>query len=260
MENTTSDLAHAGGDRSSRYLIVNADDFGRTAGLNRGIIESHERGIVTSATLMVHYPAAAEAGDYARAHPDFSVGLHFDLYEWEYDRQSGWISVYERVDHEDPAAIRTELDRQLALFERLAGQPPSHLDSHQHAHLSEPARAVVLETAERHRLSVRNSTPGIGYCGDFYGQTGRGEPYPDGISIEQLVRTIEALPEGWTELSCHPGYAGDMKTIYAAEREQELRTLCSPEVVRAIAAAGVQLCSFRDFRRSRSSGVGIMSS
>ena len=260
MENTTSDLAQAAGERSSRYLIVNADDFGRSPGLNRGIIEAREQGIVTSATLMVHYPAAAAAGEYACAHPEFSVGLHFDLYEWEYHTERGWISVYEHADHEDPAAIRTELKRQLAMFERLVGQPPSHLDSHQHAHLSEPARAVTLETAERHRLPVRNCTPALAYCGDFYGQTGRGEPYPEGISVEQLVRTTEALATGWTELSCHPGYAGDLKTIYANEREQELRTLCSPEVAAAIAAAGVQLCSFHDFRRSRSVTASVANS
>ena len=52
----------------SRRLIVNADDFGRTDGVNRGIITAHERGIVTAATLMVRWPAAVRAGAYAR-HP-----------------------------------------------------------------------------------------------------------------------------------------------------------------------------------------------
>ena len=44
-----------------KRLIVNADDFGRTPGINRGVVEAHESGIVTSATLMVNYAPAAEA-------------------------------------------------------------------------------------------------------------------------------------------------------------------------------------------------------
>ena len=54
---------------AARVLIVNADDFGLSAGVNRGIVEAHERGIVTSASLMVRRPAAREAADYARTHP-----------------------------------------------------------------------------------------------------------------------------------------------------------------------------------------------
>ena len=55
--------------RTGRLLIVNADDFGQTAGVNRGVIEAHDRGIVTSASLMVRWPAAAEAASFARARP-----------------------------------------------------------------------------------------------------------------------------------------------------------------------------------------------
>ena len=60
-------------------LIVNADDFGRSRGVNRGIVETHERGIVTSTSLMVFRPGAREAATYARAHPGLSTGLHIEL-------------------------------------------------------------------------------------------------------------------------------------------------------------------------------------
>ena len=60
---------------AERVLIVNADDFGRSPGVNRGVIRGHEQGIVTSATLMVRWPAAAEAAADARD-TGRSVGRH----------------------------------------------------------------------------------------------------------------------------------------------------------------------------------------
>src|SRR5262245_1726991 len=98
----------------SRAVIVNADDFGQTAGINRGIVQAHERGIVTSASLMVRWPAAAAAAAYARAHPRLSVGLHIDLGEWiHHDRE--WIALYERVDRADARAVEAEIRAQLSL-------------------------------------------------------------------------------------------------------------------------------------------------
>src|SRR5207247_6198174 len=77
---------------AQRYVIVNADGFGRSPGVNRGIVAAHERGIVTSASLMVRWDAAAEAAAYGREHPEFSLGLHLDLGEWAC-REGPWGSV-----------------------------------------------------------------------------------------------------------------------------------------------------------------------
>src|SRR5207249_7492687 len=85
---------------AQRYLIVNADDFGLSPGVNRGIIKAHDQGIVTSASLMVRMPAAAEAAAYAREHPSLSVGLHCDLGEWTY-RDRKWEPVYEVAPLDD---------------------------------------------------------------------------------------------------------------------------------------------------------------
>src|SRR5438034_11679377 len=84
--------------KRKRYLIVNADDFGQSAGVNRGIIEAHKAGIVTSASLMVCWPAAVQAAAYARKHPALSLGLHFDFGEWIY-HQDNWDNVYEVEPH-----------------------------------------------------------------------------------------------------------------------------------------------------------------
>src|SRR5438477_214415 len=78
----------------ARCVIVNADDFGQSPGVTQGIIEAHQHGIVTSASLMVNWPAAAEAAAYGRAHADLSLGLHFDVGEWCY-RNEKWIVLYQ---------------------------------------------------------------------------------------------------------------------------------------------------------------------
>ena len=133
---------------AKKYLIVNADDFGQSKGLNQGIIKAYESGIVTSASLMVRWPAAVEAAAYSREHPSLSLGLHVDLGEWIYREQS-WVPLYEVVTLESIRAVREEVVRQLAAFYELLGKQPSHIDSHQHVHLREPARSVLLDIARQ---------------------------------------------------------------------------------------------------------------
>src|SRR5207302_249202 len=131
----------------NRFLIVNADDFGQSLGVNRGIVEAHEKGIVTSASLMVRWPAAAEAAAYARAHAGLGLGLHVDLGEWAY-RGGTWTLLYQVVPADDRAAVSAEVDRQVESFYRLVGTGPTHLDSHQHAHRDEPLRSILREVAD----------------------------------------------------------------------------------------------------------------
>jgi chitin disaccharide deacetylase len=228
-----------------RRLIVNADDFGLSAGVNRGIIRAHEQGIVTSASLMVRWPGAAEAARYAQAHPELSVGLHLDLAEWVY-RDGQWTPRYQVVPTDDEAAVVTEVSRQLAECQRLLGRNPTHLDSHQHVHRNEPVRSVLTRVAKELAVPLRSFTPGVHYCGDFYGQTGEGEPYLKGISLEGLIRTIRDLPAGVNELGCHPGDDEGLDSVYRAERMQELAVLCNPQVRAALERNQVQLCSFAD--------------
>src|SRR5262249_1930106 len=97
---------------ADRCLIVNADDFGLSHGVNRGIIRSFEQGIVTRASLMVRWAAAKEAADYARDHPALSVGLHVDLGEWEF-QNSEWVQIYEVVALQNRDAVAREVAYQL---------------------------------------------------------------------------------------------------------------------------------------------------
>jgi predicted glycoside hydrolase/deacetylase ChbG (UPF0249 family) len=231
-----------------RYLIVNADDFGQSHGVNRGVIDAHEHGIVTSASLMVRWPAAAEAAAYSRAHPNFSLGLHVDLGEWAY-RGEHWVPLYEVVPIHDMTAVTAEVSHQLATFRGLVGKDPTHLDSHQHMHRREPLRTVLRESARQLAIPLRHDSAAVGYCGDFYGQTAEGTPLPDAISVEGLINTLERLPPGFTELGCHPGEGNDLDTMYRTERAAEVKVLCDPRLRAAIVALRIELRSFLDLQK-----------
>ena len=233
-------------ETKARRLIVTADDFGLTEGINRGVIGAHEHGIVTSASLMVRSAAAAHAAESARRHSALSVGLHFDAAEWRY-RDGRWQAVYEVIDVKDPRQLRGELEKQLEAFERLVGRLPTHLDSHQHIHRLEPARSLIRETAAQLRIPLRDCDPLITYCGDSYGQTAEGESCPEGIALSTFERMIAALRTGWTEMGCHPGYAENLASVYASEREEELRVLQSAEARAALKKHRVDLASFHDY-------------
>ena len=87
----------------TRFLVVNADDFGYSPGINRGILECHTNGIVTSTSCMVTGYAVEEAAAISADHPDLSVGLHWDVFGED-----------ERTfDLEDVGAVRDEFNRQL---------------------------------------------------------------------------------------------------------------------------------------------------
>jgi predicted glycoside hydrolase/deacetylase ChbG (UPF0249 family) len=231
---------------AGRYLIVNADDFGQSDGINQGIVKAYERGIVTSASLMVRWPAASAAAAYARAHPNLSLGLHIDLGERIY-RSGEWVFLYMVVPLQDMAAVTDEVSRQLVAFRHLVGKDPSHLDSHQHVHLREPVRSVLLDAAHKLGVPLRHCSPKVCYRGDFYGQTTEGAPLPDAISVMALIHILATLPLGLTELGCHPGEGIDLYTMYCAEREREVKVLCDPRIHAAVRATGIELRSFQNF-------------
>jgi chitin disaccharide deacetylase len=227
-----------------RFLIVNADDLGLCDAVNVGIFDAHRRGIVTSASLMARRPAAATAAGEAASLPSLAVGLHLDLAEWNY-LDGEWVEAYRRCDPESPAAVESECRAQLELFRSLVGGDPSHLDSHQHLHLSEPLATVAARLAAELDVPLRGRE--VRYEGGFYGQDGKGTPYPETIAPPALISLIASLPPGWTELGCHPA-AGPVPSSYDAERHTELATLCDPDVRACLDAADVQLRSFADLR------------
>lgn len=230
----------------SRRVIVNADDLGQSQSINAGVEEAAHGGIITSASMMVRWPAAASAARWAIGHPKVSIGLHFDLGEWSYE-EGEWSEVYRVADPEDLEAVRNELLCQLEIFEGLMGRPPTHLDSHQHVHRSDPVRSCMLAAARQLRVPLREAFGPVSYCGSFYGQSGKGEPYPEGITKAAFLAILNSLPDGITEIGCHPGLPlQDLDSMYVHERATEFGVLRDPGIHAELRQRGIELCSYHD--------------
>jgi chitin disaccharide deacetylase len=209
-----------------KLLVVNADDFGLASGVNEGIIEAHLHGVVTSTSLMVLRPAAAEAATMAATHPELSVGLHFEDDDLD-------------DDHRAERAFLAQLER----FRELVGRDPTHVDSHHHVHASHMATfgALVepLGVPLRHDGRVR-------YIGGFWGQ-----PELDHVRREFLRELVQAeAGDGWGELGCHPArVSDDLRSRYLRERAVELQTLTEPGLREELETTGVSLVSFHHWSR-----------
>ncbi|MBM3511497.1 MAG: ChbG/HpnK family deacetylase [Alphaproteobacteria bacterium] len=231
-------MAASGPRAPRRHVIFNADDFGASTGINRGIVECHRRGVVTSTSLMVDGGAAREAAALAQDHPGLAVGLHFDVVG-EDDRN---------FDLDDTAAVGTEFRRQLGRFVDLIGRAPTHIDSHKHTHRRPHLFPLFREWVAPLKVPLRDDGR-VKYVGGFYAQWEWKVTDLDYVSVAFLVKILreEAAP-GWTEFSCHPGYmTPDFTSVYGAEREAEIHTLTDPKVRATIDALGYVLVSYAHF-------------
>jgi chitin disaccharide deacetylase len=249
-----------------KRLIVNADDFGRTRGVNAGVVEAHLFGIVTSATVMVLEPAAEEGvSDVRRRAPRLSLGLHFALTGGGLPASSPDRVPSLLVDgrfrrfpadlpRELPAEeIARELDAQIFLFEKMAGAPPTHLDSHHHSALHPSVQPVFVHAALRLKIPARASS---GAAREALRAAGVRTPdrfvdgfYGEGATAANIRSILSGLAHEATELMCHPGYPDERLlsgSSYARERERERTLLCDPELKSLAAGQGIRLISFRE--------------
>jgi predicted glycoside hydrolase/deacetylase ChbG (UPF0249 family) len=220
-----------------KYVLFNADDLGYSRGINRGIVEAHERGVVTSASMIVNTPATGEAVGLAREYPDLSVGLHVNFTN----------EAQRLIDLDDEKACRRELSEQYRRFTDLMGERPTHLDSHQHVHRHPMRRPLFEELADAEGLPLRDRPPVV-FKGGFYAQWEYGVFDPEKVSLAALVRILhEEVDEGIYEFCCHPGYFDPaFEAVYHLDREHELRTLTDPALLAFFEHEGISLISYGD--------------
>lgn len=219
-----------------KLVIVNADDLGASRGVNDGIVEAVEAGIVTSASLMVNMPAAADAVERLAHVPAISIGIHVNFTD---------ESLPALVDFDDPSACGRELSGQLDTFVRLTGVTPTHVDAHHNVHRDPRLTPMFVDAARGLGVPLRENGP-VEYFPSFYGQWD-GETHPEHISVDNLLTMVEGFGPGPTELACHPGRPEpEFVSTYHRERSLELETLLSPRLIDALTARGVRLTSYHE--------------
>jgi len=150
-----------------RKLIINADDFGLTAGVNRGIVEAHNRGVVSSTTLMANGSAFEDAVTALASAPNLSVGCHVVLVDGKPVSQQDTVDTLRAIRSAEPDRFYSSLsgfaaramlggfDRDQVIAEVVAqikkiqsrGIQVTHLDTHKHAHVFPEILVALLRAA-----------------------------------------------------------------------------------------------------------------
>jgi hopanoid biosynthesis associated protein HpnK len=289
----------------SKRLIVNADDFGLTESVNRGIMVAHREGILTSTSLLANGSAFDQAVSLSQHFPRLSVGVHLNLSEGKAVSPASripslangqgelhlspvqlWSGILRRqvsLDH-----IHSECRAQiLKVFD--AGIKPTHLDGHLHVHVLPQLSPVVIGIAEEFDIchircpleNLETTLPvlwkmngasigtlqrsAIGYGVSSFARRFREQLRVAGLSspgaffglahtgflnAQALAALLALVPDGITELMCHPGYAsGQLESLggsLAGKREAEVLALTAPGIREMIRSVGIRLISFRD--------------
>ena len=265
-------------------LIVNADDYGRTAEVCQGIRDAHLSGIVTSTTAMMNLPGVEEElGLAAQRTPDLGLGVHLVLTsgkpvlplerirslvdsDGRFLRPNAFVG---RLAFIDPAEARLEWRAQIEKFKHAAGHEPTHLDSHHHSsYFSEALFRVMLELAADYGVPIRMPLAmhaAADFPDELIGSIQAFIPelvdefqpimpehfisafYDGGATKPDLLAMIDTLPEGTTEIMTHPGRCTDellRLSTYARQREVELEILTDPEVVGLVRHKRIERISF----------------
>ena len=149
----------------ARRLVINADDFGRSASINAAVIRAHREGVLTTASLMVNEPGCAEAVALARENPKLGVGLHLALLcgrsaltpeqipglvneRGEFSNDPVSVGFRYFVQRSLRAQLRAEIQAQFARF-RATGLPLDHVNGHLHLHLHPTVFQILVADAEQ---------------------------------------------------------------------------------------------------------------
>jgi len=220
-------------------LIVNADDYGYSRGINYGIIDAHKNGIVNSATMMMNMPGVNHAVELAKENPSLQVGIHLVLTCGKpllndvpsLVNENGYFkSRREFFEHRKISLDELEREWTAQIEKFLAtGLIPTHFDSHHHVHTVPEFLSVVQNLAKKYNLSARrisdDALKGVApftdvFLHDFYG---------DGVTHDYFDKILERVQDGQTvEVMCHPGYLDHeilTNSSYANDRVKETEIL-----------------------------------
>ncbi|MEW6556410.1 MAG: ChbG/HpnK family deacetylase [Elusimicrobiota bacterium] len=227
-----------------KKLIVNADDFGYSDGINRGIVYAYQKGVVTSTSLFVNKPFTDDAVRYAKENQNLGVGIHLDLDDFfEVDHKQGRI-VELKNPQQNLDELKTEIRNQIEKYLSFSLQC-DHLDSHHHSHLHPLVLPAACEVASQYKIQ------NIRFFRKFYLSQDEFEKQKQVLQGYNL-KFVPHFIEGWywgnidenyeiAELMTHPGY-GELW------RELELAHSCQYDLRTYLSTQNIQLIKFSDMQ------------
>ncbi len=279
-----------------REVIFNADDFGLCASINRGVMASHQDGLVRAASLICTGDAFEEAAEYARNNPSLDLGLHFSLVDGTPVSDASQVPTLTGPDGRLHASygmfLRRYVTGRIAVAEieaefraqlskvREAGLRITHIDSHQHLHVLPAILEIVTRLAKEHGIpAVRLPDERGAFLSLFRGPMRRWLPraalslvcrlsksrlahdhmlWSDNFlgmadagtwNTASMAARIKALPEGLTEICCHPREEPAVEKAYdwGYKHRDEMDALTSTELSALLASRGVHVTNFSDY-------------
>ncbi|MFB7140212.1 chitin disaccharide deacetylase [Gottfriedia sp. NPDC056225] len=229
-------------------LIVNADDFGYSRGINYGIIDAHKNGIVNSATMMMNMPGVSHAVELAKENPGLQVGIHLVLTCGKpllsdvptlVNEEGNFKSRNEFFEHKNISLeeLEREWTKQIETFLE-SGLKPTHFDSHHHVHSIPEFLPVVQKLSKKYNLSVRriseNALQGVTPFTDVFLHGFYGE----GVTEDYFEKVLTHVQDGQSvEVMCHPGYLDHEilnNSSYAKDRVKETLVLSAVKLPKEI--------------------------
>ena len=246
-------------------LICNADDFGHSKGVNLGIVEAYQNGIVRSTTMMAGMPGFDHAVGLARQNPGLKIGVHLTLtagksvggiYKTITDADGNFFKLgeLERRAHAgelDFAEVQAEYEAQIKKIQD-HGIVFDHFDSHHHTHNLPGNIDVFLKLAKKHNTKVRiyDKSRLSGEYADIQTTDAFIDTFFDErAAVDHFKEICEQHPDGSLELMCHPAYLDyelSHTSSYNIQRTVELHILTSDEIRNFIFEKGIRLSSFSE--------------
>lgn len=221
-------------------VIVNADDFGYSRGLNYGIIDAHQYGIVNSTTMMMNMDAVEHAFRIAAPFPQLAIGIHLVLTAgaplWKDGVQSliqsnGQFKTLTMLNKRfdlNIEEVEKEWEAQIQRFFSF-GRKPSHFDSHHHVHMHPKLQGVICKLANKYNVPVRRNGKKELEGVEMYSDIALFDFYNEGVTEDYFEHLPTKVKEGQTvEVMCHPAYLDQelqQGTSYFLPRLKELEIL-----------------------------------
>lgn len=193
-----------------KLFIVNADDFGESREINKGIIEAFQYGIVRSATILTDMSGTAEAINFAKKNPQFGFGIHINLDKYFLPKSQKAVHLKKNVTvNQVIKSIKKQIKELLD-----TGIPFDHINGHHHCAMRPTLFPLICKLAKQYRIPAIRYAPGLlarfnyvdtEFLPSYAVQCGIKYPQYFINNISEFSKIVH-LNQFTAEFAVHPGY------------------------------------------------------